>query len=171
MATAATTEGVFKFISNSTLRKSVEVLVSAIPGAVVLFLFILGTGILNIYTNLAAANEIFAATYLPVICLLPLVIGVIGPLILEKVRNATELSLRASVLTAFLSGFFGSFFGGLTLIIAGFAEFKPFGGILSDVLPGAGRMLFASFLLVIISTVLSTLGGALIVILLKKAEK
>ena len=171
MATNASSGGLFKFIQNSRLKKVVEVLFSSIPGAVVFFVFIIGTGILNIFSSSAGPNNIFAATYLPVVCILPIVIGVIGPLILEKVRESSSLSLRASVLVSFISALFGSFLGALVLMITGLVGegFKPFGGVFDSVLGGAPGLVAAFLIIVAISTVLSTIGGAIIVFLLNRA--
>ena len=162
--------GIFKFIPHPLLKRAVEILFSSIPGAAIFFVFIIATGMLNIFSSSAGPNNIFAATYLPVVCILPIVVGVIGPLILEKVRSAQSLSLHGSVLVSFISAFTGSFFGALALLITGLvgSNFKPFGGIFEPVLGPPG--MFVGFLLiVIISTVLSTIGGAIIVVLLNRA--
>ncbi|MFH0927825.1 MAG: hypothetical protein V1822_04570 [Candidatus Micrarchaeota archaeon] len=170
MADLNTGTGIFKFIANSTLRKMVEVVFSSLPGTVIFFVFIIGTGLLNIFSSQAGPNNIFAATYLPVVCILPIIIGVIGPLVLERVRSSSSLSLRGSVLVSFISAFIGSFLGSLVLLISGIVSdsFKPFGGIFEPVLGTPG--LFVGFLLIVgISTILSTVGGAVIVVLLNRA--
>lgn len=160
--------GIFKFIQNKMLRSIVEVVVSAIPGGAIFLFFVLGTGFINIYTNIDKANNIFAATYIPVICVLPLVIGILGPLILERVRQTPTMSLRASIAVSFLSAFAGSFLGAVALLIAGVADagLKPFGSMI----PGFAGLVGGFIVLVAVSTLLSTIGGALIVILLKRAE-
>lgn len=162
--------GLFKFIPNPILKKAVEVLFSSIPGGAIFFVFIIATGILNIFSSSAGPNNIFAATYLPVVCILPIVIGVIGPLILEKVRDRHTLSLRGSVAVSFVSAFFGSFLGALTLLITGLVGegFRPFGGVFEPIL-GTPGLIVAFLLIVAISTVLSTIGGAIIVVLLNRA--
>ncbi len=162
--------GLFGFIQNLILRKIIEVLFSSIPGAIIFFVFIIATGILNILSTSGTENNIFALTYIPVVCVLPIVIGVIGPLILEKVRSNPTLSLRASVLVSFISAFVGSFFGAFALAITGVVSegFSPFGGLLEPVL-GAPGLLLAMVLIVFISTILSTIGGALITVLLNRA--
>ncbi|MFH1306312.1 MAG: hypothetical protein ABIH83_01485 [Candidatus Micrarchaeota archaeon] len=168
IGTSGAGKGLFKFISNNLLRAVIEVIFSSIPGAAIFFIFILGTGILNIYTNIGGANNVFAATYLPVICVLPIVIGIIGSLILEKVRDDARLSLRASVLVSFVSALAGSFLGTIVLVISGLmGGFMPFGAIL----PGLTGLVGAFIVLVAASTLLSTIGGALIVVLLKRAER
>ncbi|PIT84053.1 hypothetical protein COU37_05345 [Candidatus Micrarchaeota archaeon CG10_big_fil_rev_8_21_14_0_10_45_29] len=166
-------KGLFKFVKHPMLRKALEVLFSSIPGAVVLFVFLLGTGVLNIYSNLSETNDVFAASYIPIICLLPVVVGIVGPLILEKVRDETRLSMRGSILVSFLSALLGSGISSLVLVITGIAspEFKPFGGAILDnlgQLPGLGA---AFLVLVVACTILSIIGGAIIVVVLGRAEK
>jgi len=168
---SSNTAGVFGFISNSLLRKIIEVLVSSIPGSIVFFIFIVATGILNIFSSSGGESNIFTLTYIPVVCVLPIVIGVIGPLILEKIRANQNLSLRASVLVSFLSSLAGSFFGAFALVLTGLVGegFNPFGGLLDPIIGGAPGLLIAMVLIVFISTILSTIGGALITVLLNRA--
>ena len=166
-------KGLFKFVKHPLLRKALEIIFSSIPGAAVLFVFLLGTGVLNIYSNLSQTNDVFAASYIPIICLLPVVVGIVGPLILEKVRGETRLSMRGSVLVSFFSAVLGSGIGSLVLVATGIAspEFKPFGAAILDnfgQLPGLGA---AFVVLVAACTLLSVVGGALIVVVLGRAEK
>lgn len=161
----------FSFIRQPLLRKIVEIIISAIPGALIFFIFLVGTGALNIFSNLSpeGTNGVFAATYVPVICILPFVVGVIGPLVLERIRGETRLSMKSSVIVSFLSGFFGSVLGALVLVISSLAtsNLKPFGEFITDPLYLAG----AFIALVVVTSILSTIGGALIVVLLNKVEK
>lgn len=163
---APANSGFFSFIPHPLAKKAVEIIASAIPGALILFIFIAGTSALNIFSYASSKNDVFAATYIPVVCLLPLVVGVIGPLVLERVRGETRLFMKSSVLVSFLSGFFGSLISALALVISSLlsADFKPFGDFVSDPLTIAG----AAILLVIISSILSTIGGALIVAFLNR---
>lgn len=162
--------GLFRFIKDARIKKVVEVLFSSIPGGVIFLVFIIGTGILNILSSSAGPNNVFAATYLPVVCILPIVVGVIGPLVLEKVRNSQTLSIRGSVLVSFISALTGSFVGSFLLVISGLVGdgFRPFGGVLEPFL-GTPGLFVALILIVGVSTFLSTLGGALIAILLNRA--
>lgn len=161
--------GVFKSISNDFLRSVIEVLVSCIMGGAILFIFILGAGLLNVTANINQANDLITATYLPIVCILPLVVGVIGPLVLEKVRNEDSLSLKGGALVSFLSALGGSFLGAFVLFGFGLiTDFKPVGDSLDGF--GVPAYFIVSIVLMAVTSVLSTIGGILIVMLLNRAE-
>lgn len=158
-------KSVLSFIPAGMPRDLSEIFVSGIPGAFVLALFILGTAVLNIIFG--SNSPLFAATYLPVVCLLPLVVGIVAPLVLERVRGVDVLSLRRSIAASFLSGMLGSLLGAFLLIISGVAvpSAKPFGSALT----GLPTELVLVLVLVFISTVLSAIGGAILVMFLSRA--
>jgi hypothetical protein len=160
-----------KFIPDGMPRRLAEALLSSIPGMVILCVAIFLVGILNAYQNLGdAKNDSFVLVYIPIICLLPVVVGVIGPLILERIRNIQRLSLKQGVLSSFLSGFVGSTIGAIILLTSGVVSgtIKPFGVAISSSIPA--QLLFVG-VLILLSTFLSVIGAALITVVLNKAEE
>ncbi len=165
--TIPVSRSMLKFLPAGIVRDGCEIVLSGIPGAVILAIFIIGTSVLNIYTNLSGPNSWFAATYVPVVCLLPLVVGIVAPLVLERIRGIEMLTLRRSVVASCLSGLLGSLLGSLGLLISGFAvaNSKPFGSALT----GLPLMVVLVLVLVFISTLLSAIGGAILVLFLSRA--
>lgn len=145
------------------VRDVAEVVVSALPGAAVTGLFILIVGLLNILI----VNDTYAAVYLPIGCFLPLVVGVISVLVLDRVRGNARISLARSVATGFLGALMGSVGAVALLTLSGAMNFKPFGPSMST-LPG----LFAGAVtLIVLSTGLATLSAILTAVFLTRAEK
>ncbi|MEM3362311.1 MAG: hypothetical protein QXV83_00880 [Candidatus Anstonellaceae archaeon] len=166
-------ESLFKNIKNHFLRTTLEVIVSAIPGVILLSFFIFLIGILNIFFNLSEANDITLFFYFPVICILPIIIGILSTLILERVQGSDMVNLKLSVLVSFISSFFGSLFPSIVLFVVGlgFNSFKPFGFAVENILPSPFGLLISSFILVFSSVFLSLLGTILYSLILKKIEK
>lgn len=170
---AILSEPIFKGIKNNKIRTLMEVLVSSIPGTILLAFFIFLIGILNIYFNLSEANDISVFFYFPVICILPIVIGVLAPLILEKVQATKHFNMKLSVIVAFISSLMGSFIPSIILIIIGFgfSDFKPFGVAIQNFLPNQIGVIVASFILVFSSIFLAVLGSSIYVFIINKIEK
>ncbi|MCX8163006.1 MAG: hypothetical protein N3D10_00425 [Candidatus Micrarchaeota archaeon] len=163
---------IFKNIKNNFLRTLLEVLVSAIPGTIILSFFIFLIGLLNIFFNLSEANDITIFFYFPVVCILPLIIGILAPLILEKVQGTETINLKLSFLVSFISSFVGSTVSSFILMVIGFGfgSFKPFGFAPENFLPSPFGLIVGSFILVFSSVFLSLLGTAIYITLLKKLE-
>jgi len=157
--------GLFWFLPFGPLRDAAEIALASLPGAAMLILFILVVGALTINFN----TNGFAASYIPVVCLLPLVVGIVTPLVLERIRGEHRISLRRAILCSCSSGLFGSFFASAALILLGVLNptFKPFGPSVSGLLP----LVFLFVLIVGISTALSAAGGAILVIFIQKVSK
>lgn len=159
-----------RFLPAGLMRDAGEILLAAIPGIILLTLLILAVGLLNIFQSGGTnPTDWFAPVYIPVVCLLPLVVGIISSLLLERVRGVDTLSLKRSALTAAFSGLVGSVLGLLLLVISGLISpsLKPFGRSLSDPLIEIAIL----FLVALISTVLSAIGSIVLVIFLSRAEK
>ncbi|MFN3910299.1 MAG: hypothetical protein ACK4J0_03665 [Candidatus Anstonellaceae archaeon] len=170
---AILTEPIFKGIKNNFLRAILEVLVSSIPGTLLLTFFILLIGVLNIYFNLSEANDVSIFFYFPVICILPVIIGILAPLVLEKVQAAKFFDMKLSVAVAFLSSLLGSLIPSIILLILGFGfeNFKPFGVAIQNFLPTPIGLIVASFILVFSSVFLAVLGSILYVFIINRIEK
>lgn len=159
-----------RFLPAGPLRSGGEVLLSSFPGTLVLAVLLVFSGALNIFENLSRATNLYAPVFLPVVCLLPFVVGVMGPLVLERVRGVDALSLKRSILTSALSGASGSAIGVFALLALGVAGpgFKPFGAALSS---SPLYFLFFGLFSIFISTLLCAIGGATLVAFLSRLDK
>lgn len=154
---------VFSFVPYGIMRDAVELLASALPGAIILFLFMVGVGIPTILTN----SNWFAAPYIPVTCLLPLVVGMVSPLVLEWARATSLVSLRRGIACSLLSGLIGSILSVIVLFATSAISglFNMFGPSASGLLP----QLVLSVAIIALSTALSTVGGAVLVLFIQRA--
>ncbi len=152
------------FLPAGLPRQGGEVLLASIPGALLQFFFVLVVAGLNIGLG---GDGTLALVYLPVVCLLPLVVGTLSTLVYERIKGVRSAALRGSVLTAALSGLAGSLLGALIIIITGFARFKPLGSALADPVMSVG----VALLMVAVSTFLAILGSAIAVGVLNKMER
>ncbi len=168
-AKAAGPAAPFEFIRNPKVRSIVEVVAAALPGAVVLGSSIFLTGAFNIYKNLSEPNNAFVIIYIPIICLLPVAVGALGPLFLDRLREATRTPVKGSVAAATVSGLLGSVAGASILFVTGLAlsDLKPFGVTLDSNLLAQLVFMLA---VIILSTVLSAIGGALMAVILSRSE-
>ncbi|MFH1095683.1 MAG: hypothetical protein V1728_05695 [Candidatus Micrarchaeota archaeon] len=159
----------FEFIRNQKIRSVAEVVASALPGAIVLGSSIFLTGAFNIYKNLGEPHNAFVVIYIPIICLLPVAVGALGPLFLDRIRNAIHTPMKGSVAAATVSGLLGSAAGAAILFVTGLAlsDLKPFGVTLDSNL--LAQMVFM-LSIIVISTALSALGGALMAVILSRSE-
>jgi uncharacterized membrane protein YeaQ/YmgE (transglycosylase-associated protein family) len=166
-------EGIFSKIKNKTLKTSLEVLASSLVGAIILCVFLLLIGVLNITFNLSGANDLFALLYIPVVCILPLIIGVLSPLALEKIRGDENIEKKLGLISAFLAGLIGSMAASIILMMIGFAfsdQFHPFGSLISS-LPFGSGLVAASFVIIFSSSILALIGAGLFIVIITKLEK
>jgi hypothetical protein len=154
---------VFTFLPPGMPRDIAEIIASSIPGAAILVFFMLAVGAPTVITN----SNWFAAPYIPVTCLLPIVIGMIAPLALEWVRAVHGVSLRRGVVCSFLSGLVGSVIGvaAIFALSAVTGSYNPFGPSVTGMAPQAG----VSILIIVLSSSLSAVGGAVLMLFIKKA--
>ncbi len=157
--------GLLWFLHRGALRSALEIALSALPGAAIISVFLLAVGGLTINFN----TNGFAASYIPVVCLLPVVLGIISPLILERIKGEEHVSLKSGILSAALSGFAGSAGGVLILLIFGMlnSSARPFG----PSVVGLPYQLALEFFVVLLSTALSAAGGAILVVFIQKSSK
>jgi len=146
----------FSFIPAGMARSIVEYLISAIPGAILLFAFFLAAEIATIFLNAELS-------FIPVICAVPILAGVISTLVLEKVRNK-PLNFKRGALVGAAAGLFGVLASALmiVLLILLKPQIPPFGSLLN------GWIVYVALLLTIfMDTVLGALGGAVVVKFIK----
>lgn len=154
---------VFSILPFGIVRDSVEILASSVPGAAILFIFMVAVGIPTVYTN----SNWFAAPYIPVTCLLPIVVGMISPLALEWVRAAAAVSLRRGVACSLLSGLFGSMLSVTVIFTVSVVNgtYNPFGPAVGGLVSQA----VVSVMIICLATALSAVGGAVLMLFIKKA--
>ena len=103
-----------------------------------------------------------AITFLPVICLMPLLSGAISSLVLEKIRSKLITYQRGALVGAF-SGLIGSLASVLLLVVVFMLGKKPFGTVLDS----TPLVVAARFIIIAMDTLLAALGGAIAVRFLK----
>ena len=160
------------FLPNGPVRLLGEFIVSAIPGALLQFIFIVAAAGLNIWMSdpsraAPTTANLYAAVYLPVACLLPLVVGAISALMLERIRGASSLHAKSGMITAALAGFVGALVGALTIISAGMLNSKPFGTGLDS----TTYLIVLPLIMIIICTIMSAIGAALTTVIVARLEK
>jgi hypothetical protein len=134
------------------MRSIAEYIVAMLPGAILLFAFFVASE----STVLFLGGDSMVVTFLPVVCLMPLLSGAVSTLVLEKIRMKI-LTLKRGALVGALSGLSGSLVSVLLLLVVFLVGKKPFGSTIME-LP----FVLLSFVGIIgICTVLSMLGGVL----------
>lgn len=146
-------ESFLSFIPAGILRSIAEYLVAIIPGALLLFAFFVAAEM----GMVVIGGDILAASFIPVICVTPVLSGVVSTLVLEKLRKK-PINFKRGAMVGATAAFTGSFFSVLLLLaVSLFAHKAPFGSLLS------GAILYASFFaVVLVDTMLGALGGALV---------
>lgn len=155
------------FLPAGIIRKGGEILLSASFGSVLQFFFVLVVAGVN--ASMGGADGTLALAYIPVVCLLPLVVGTISTLVYERVKGVHVASIRGSAITAALAAMSGSFLGSLVVVILSIVmpSLKPFGPAITGPVMIAGLCA----LIVIISTVLAIFGAVVSAAVLNKLEK
>jgi hypothetical protein len=97
-------------------------------------------------------------TFVPVICLLPILSGALAAIALEKLRTAS-IGIKRGALVGALSGFFGALVSSVPLLVLDLLNMNPLGDALASTPIVAGVLLITIGL----DTLLSALGGALVV--------
>ena len=151
---------VLSFIPAGMPRSIVEYLVAAIAGAILLFAFFLLAEIAVFLFNRDGGNVLISVVFLPVICIMPIISGAIGTLILEKLRSK-PLTLQRGAMVGAAAGLAGALISTVLLLVLNIlpqTNIHPFGDWAS------GLVLIAVFaIIVVIDAILGALGGALVV--------
>lgn len=157
------------FLPAGLVRTVGEVMVTSIPGAILQFFFIVAAAGLNIWSaSNASGGGLYALVYLPVVCLLPLVVGTVSTLVYERVRGTHGAHVKGSVVSSAMSGFLGSLVGALAIVVSGLAlQVQPLGASISGPVETAG----VSLLIIAMSTILAGLGALIAVGVLNRMEK
>ena len=94
------------FIPAGAPRSIVEYLLAVIPGAVLLFAFFVAAAALVYFMT---GNQLVTFSYLPVVCIMPILAGLVSTLVLEKLRRK-PLTGRSQVLLNRVTNLFVSLF-------------------------------------------------------------
>ena len=153
------TDSVISFVPAGIGRSIVEYLVALIPGAVLLFAFFLAAEAAMLFIG----GDILAIAFLPVICIMPILAGVVSTLVLEKLRRK-PLNMQRGAMVGAAAAFGGAFLSAIMMILVNvFAHKPPFGSLVS------GLLVYVVLVLVLVmDTVLGALGGALVVKFIKE---
>ena len=143
------------FLPAGRIRGAAEYIVAAKVGALLLFLFFMASEVAVIFM---ADTPLMSVTFVPVICLLPVLAGALAAIVFEKLRKAPTGIKRGAAVGA-LAGFCGSSFSSFILVVLSVMNMKPFGDALSSTLAVVAVLLIT----ICIDTVLAALGGALVV--------
>ena len=132
-----------------------EHLVAAFVGALLLFLFFMASEAAVLFM---ADTPLMPITFVPVICLLPILAGALAVIVFEKLRKAS-MGIKRGALVGALAGFIGSFVSSVPLIVLAILNKNPMGEMLSSTL-----MVVAVLVITIgLDTLLAAIGGALVV--------
>ena len=143
------------FIPAGKIRSIAEHLVAAIAGGLLLFLFFMASEAVVLFM---ADTPLMPLTFVPVICLLPVLAGALAVIVFEKLRKA-PMGIKRGAAVGALAGFFGSASSMLILSILALVGKQPLGSALSSPVMAIAVLLIS----VAIDTVLAALGGALVV--------
>ena len=151
------------FIPAGMPRSVAEYLVAAVAGAVLLFAFFLLAEMAIYLFNSTGQNALISIVFLPVICIMPVISGAVGTLILEKLRSK-PLTLQRGAMVGAASGLAGASVSAVMLFALDMlAKIHPFGSGITGVI-----LLVVLVPVVVIGTVEGALGGALVVKFVKE---
>lgn len=148
----------FSFIPEGLPRSIAEYLASALVGAILLFAFYVASESTLIFTG----EDMMAFTFLPVVCLMPVLAGAVASLVLERIRQK-EITLRKGALVGAASGLISAAFSTVLFLLLflvssqASAKLKPFDGSIADPL----IMLLALLASAAFDIALAAAGGAL----------
>lgn len=143
------------FLPAGRVRGFAEYLVAAMLGALLLFLFFMASEAAVLFMK---DTPLMPITFIPVICLLPVLAGALSVIVFEKLRKSQPGMKRGAAVGA-LAGFFGSFLSSLILLLLSVLGQQPLGSAFAPTIY-VFLVLAASIGL---DTMLAALGGALAV--------
>ena len=168
--TSGTNHPLLVFLPAGPARSAGEIIASAIPGGVLQFVFIVAAAGLNIWGAQSAGNELYAAVYLPVVCLLPLVVGAISALVLERVQGTSTLHVKGGMISAAVAGLVGGLIGGIVIMATGLLKIgggKPLGASFVDVT----YLVALPLVMAVVAMVMAAIGAALATVIVSRLEK
>jgi len=143
------------FLPAGKIRSIAEYLVAAFVGAMLLFLFFMAS---EAAVQFMKDIPMMPITFIPVICLLPLLAGALAVIVFEKLRKA-PVGIKRGALVGALAGFFGTFISSVPIIIIAIMNMNPLG----EMLASAPLVVLVLFITIGLDTLLAAIGGALVV--------
>ena len=143
------------FLPSGKIRSIAEHLLAAFVGALLLFLFFMASELAVLFMT---DTPLMSIIFVPVICLLPVLAGALAAIVFEKLRK-TQIGIKRGAAVGALAGFSGSMLSAIILAVLALLNMQPLGSGLSAPIIAIGVLLIS----VAIDTVLSALGGALVV--------
>ena len=137
------------------MRSAAEHLAASIVGALLLLIFFMAA---EAAVQLMKDTPLMSITFVPVICLLPVLAGALAVIVFEKLRKA-PMGMKRGALVGALAGFFGSLASALPIIILAVLNMNPLG----DMLPSTLMVALVLLATIGIDTLLAAIGGALVV--------
>jgi len=132
-----------------------EHLVAAIIGALLLFIFFMASEATVLFMK---DTPLMSITFVPVICLLPLLAGALAVIVFEKLRKVQPGIKRGAAVGA-LAGFFGSLVSSIILLLLSVLGQQPLGASLASTL----YVFIVLAISIVLDTLLAAFGGALVV--------
>jgi hypothetical protein len=148
----------FSFVPAGLPRSIAEYAVSMLAGAILLFAFFVASESAVLFLG----GNTMVVTFLPVVCLMPLLTGVVSALALEKIRSK-PMNFQRGALVGAAAGFGGTLLSSLMIVLVKLMGQKPFGTVIDSLL----MVGVASIAVVFMGTLLAALGGALAVKFIK----
>ncbi len=143
------------FLPAGKIRSLVEHLLAAAAGAILLFLFFMASEMAVLFMR---DTPLMSITFVPVICLLPVLAGALAAIVFEKLRKA-PLGIKRGALVGALAGFFGALVSSVPLLALDLMNMNPLG----DALASTPIVVAVLFVTIGLDTILAALGGALVV--------
>jgi len=143
------------FLPAGKIRSAAEHLVAAMVGALLLFLFFMASEAAVLFM---ADTPLMPITFVPVICLLPILAGALAVIVFEKLRKAS-MGIKRGALVGALAGFFGSFISSVPILALAIMNKNPMGEMLSSTL----MVVVVLVITIGLDTMLAAIGGALVV--------
>ena len=141
-------------------RSIAEYLVALLPGSILLFAFFFAAEVAVLFLP---GGDLLSAAFLPVICIMPILSGVVSTLLLEKLRSK-PLTMQRGAMVGAAAGLVGALVSVAMLAIGNMlaSQHPPFGSMLT------GIVFYIALLAILpIETVLGALGGAAVVKFIK----
>ena len=143
------------FLPAGRIRSVAEHLVAAKVGGLLLFLFFMASELAVLFMS---DTPLMSITFVPVICLLPVLAGALAAIVFEKLRKV-QPGIKRGAAVGTLAGFCGSMMSAIILSILALLGKQPLGSSLSSPVMAIAVLLIS----VVIDTILAALGGALVV--------
>ncbi|MFA6907776.1 MAG: hypothetical protein WC263_03025 [Candidatus Micrarchaeia archaeon] len=143
------------FLPAGRARGAAEHLIAAIVGALLIFIFFM---VSEAAVQLMKDTPLMSITFVPVICLLPVLAGALAVIVFERLRRS-QPGMKRGALVGGLAGFFGASASAVPLIALAVLNKNPLGDMLSSSL----LVVLVMLATICLDTLLAAAGGAIVV--------